>query len=68
VLLNVFTPLDFFKLRIDFFLYQGGWVVFLLFFVFASLLVLAAQYFVQRPISKHTAALKQNHKIDSPTP
>jgi len=65
VLLNAFTPLDFFKLRIDFFLYQGGWVAFLLFFAFASLLVLTAQYFVQRPISKHTATLNQNHEIDT---
>jgi adenylate cyclase len=65
VLLNAFTPLDFFKLRIDFFLYQGGWVVFLFFFVLASLLVLTAQYFCQRPISEHAAALKQNHKIDT---
>ena len=63
--MNAFTPLDFFKLRIDFFFYQGGWTVFLLFFVFASLLVLAAQYFFQHPISKHAAALKQHHKINT---
>lgn len=65
VLLNVFTPLDFFKLRIGFFFYQGGWIFFLLFFAIASLLALAAQYVAQRPISRHATALKQNRKIDA---
>ena len=65
VLLNVFTPLDFFKLRIDFFFFQGGWVFFLVFFFIASLLVLSTQYAVQRPISRHAAALKQNREIDT---
>jgi adenylate cyclase len=64
MLLNAFTPLDFFKLRIDFFLLQGGWAIFLSFFVIASLLVLAAQHVVQRPISRHAAALKQGAEID----
>jgi class 3 adenylate cyclase len=65
VLLNAFTPLNFFKLRIDFFLFQGGWAIFLLFFALTSLLVLVAQHVVQRPISRHAAALKQDPEIDT---
>ena len=63
MLLNAFTPLNFFKLRIDFFLLQGGWAILLLFFMAASLLVLALQYWFQLPIVRMAAALNQNHGI-----
>ncbi len=65
VLLNIFTPLDFFKLRKGFFFTEGGWMVFLFFFLLTNLLVLTLQYFLQRPIAMHSAVLQQNRKIDA---
>jgi adenylate cyclase len=65
VLLNAFTPLDFFKLRQEFFFMEGGWAVFLFFFLLTNLVVLVSQYFLQRPIAMHAAILQQNQKINA---
>ena len=63
VLLNAITPLHFFESRREIFLVQGGWVVFVLFFVLTILLVLAVQYYIQRPIELHAHALRQGREI-----
>ena len=49
-LLNLFTPLEFFKIQKTFFL-AGGWMVILAFYPFVIGIGITLQYIVQRPIT-----------------
>ena len=51
-LLNVVTPLQFFKIQRKIIFSEGGWPEFFLFFPLALLLVVMVQYRIQLPISK----------------
>jgi len=51
-LLNVVTPLHFFKIQRKIIFSEGGWPEFFLFFPLALLLVVMVQYRIQLPISK----------------
>ena len=51
VMLNVFTPLRFFKMHRVFLFTEGGWITFFLFFPVVVLLIGLLQFHVQRPIS-----------------
>ncbi|NNG07408.1 MAG: HAMP domain-containing protein [Desulfobacteraceae bacterium] len=50
--LNVFTPLEFFRLFRRFLFLEGYWKVFFLFFPFVFCLLILVQYRVQSPIAK----------------
>jgi len=59
VVLNVFTPLEFFRLFRAFLFLEGYWKVFFLFFPFVFCLLILAQHRVQRPITKAVHLLRQ---------
>ena len=62
-LLNLFTPLEFFKIQRAFLL-AGGWVVFLLFYPLVIFIGVTLQYIAQRPITEMTNRLRQGLKIE----
>jgi class 3 adenylate cyclase len=61
VILNVFTPLSFFKMHRVFIFTEGGWISFFLFFPVVMILIDLLQFYVQRPIS-HLSTLMGNEK------
>jgi len=60
-MLNVFTPLSFFKIQRVFIFTEGGWASFFLFFPWVMILIGLLQFHVQRPIS-HLSTLMSNGK------
>ncbi len=63
-LLNLFTPLEFFKIQRAFFL-AGGWVVILSFYPLAICIGITLQYIVQRPITEMINRMRQGLKIEA---
>ncbi|MFC1820232.1 adenylate/guanylate cyclase domain-containing protein [Thermodesulfobacteriota bacterium] len=61
--LNIFTPLDFFKIQRTFIFAQGGWSVFFLFIPFVFLLISLLQYRIQRPISNLVIPMNKGEEI-----
>ena len=63
-LLNLFTPLEFFKIQRAFFL-AGGWVVIFSFYPLAICIGITLQYIVQRPITEMINRMRQGLKIEA---
>ena len=63
-LLNLFTPLEFFKIQRAFFL-AGGWVVILSFYPLVICIGITLQYIVQRPITEMINRMRQGLKIEA---
>jgi sigma-B regulation protein RsbU (phosphoserine phosphatase) len=63
-LLNLFTPLEFFKIQRAFLL-AGGWVVILSFYPLVICIGITLQYIVQRPISKMINRIRQGLEIEA---
>ena len=63
-LLNLFTPLEFFKIQRAFFL-AGGWVVILSFYPLVICIGITLQYIVQRPITAMINRMRQGLKIEA---
>jgi sigma-B regulation protein RsbU (phosphoserine phosphatase) len=63
-LLNLFTPLEFFKIQRAFLL-AGGWVVILLFYPLVICIGITLQYMVQRPITEAINHMRQGFKIEA---
>ena len=61
--LNLFTPLEFFKIQ-KAFLLAGGWVVILSFYPFVICMGITFQYIVQRPITRTIKRLRRGLKIE----
>ena len=61
VILNVFTPLSFFKMHRVFIFTEGGWISFFLFSPVVMILIGLLQFYVQLPIS-HLSTLMGNEK------
>jgi len=64
VLLNIFTPLEFFKIQ-KAFLLAGGWVVILSFYPLVICIGITLQYIVQRPITEMINRMRQGLKIEA---
>ncbi len=63
-LLNLFTPLEFFKIQ-KAFLLAGGWVVILSFYPLVICIGITLQYIVQRPIAEMINRMRQGLKIEA---
>jgi len=63
-LLNLFTPLDFFKIQRAFLL-AGGWVVILSFYPVVICIGITFQYIVQRPVARMIKRMRQGLKIEA---
>jgi sigma-B regulation protein RsbU (phosphoserine phosphatase) len=63
-LLNLFTPLEFFKIQ-KAFLLAGGWMVILAFYPFVICIGVTFQYFVQRPITEMINRMRQGLDIEA---
>ena len=63
-LLNLFTPLEFFKIQ-KAFLLAGGWMLILAFYPFVICIGVTFQYFVQRPISEVINRMRQGLEIEA---
>jgi sigma-B regulation protein RsbU (phosphoserine phosphatase) len=63
-LLNLFTPLKFFKIQRAFLL-AGGWMEILSFYPFVIGIGITLQYIVQRPIAKMFSRMRKGLKIES---
>ena len=63
-LLNLFTPLEFFKIQ-KAFLLAGGWVVILALYPFAICIGITLQYIVQRPITQMINRMRQGLNIEA---
>jgi sigma-B regulation protein RsbU (phosphoserine phosphatase) len=64
VLLNLFTPLEFFKIQ-KAFLLAGGWMVILSFYPLVICIGITLQYIVQRPITAIINRMRQGLKIEA---
>ena len=64
VLLNLFTPVEFFKAQRAFLL-AGGWIVILSFYPVVILIGIGLQYIVQRPIAQAIDRTRQGLEIDN---
>ena len=64
VLLNLFTPVEFFKAQRAFLL-AGGWMVILSFYPLVICIGIGLQYMVQRPITRVINFLRQGLEIES---
>lgn len=64
ILLNLFTPLEFFKIQRAFLL-AGGWVIILSFYPLVIFLGILLQSIVQRPIADVINRMRQGEKIES---
>jgi sigma-B regulation protein RsbU (phosphoserine phosphatase) len=64
VLLNIFTPVEFFKVQRAFLL-AGGWLVVLSFYPLVICVGIGLQYAVQRPITQAIDHMRQGLEIDS---
>jgi sigma-B regulation protein RsbU (phosphoserine phosphatase) len=63
-LLNLFTPLEFFKIQ-KAFLLAGGWMVILSFYPLVICIGITLQYIVQRPIAEMINRMRQGLKIEA---
>ena len=63
VLLNIFTPVEFFKIQRAFLL-AGGWVVILSFYPLVISIGVALQYVVQRPITRVINQMRQGVEVE----
>jgi sigma-B regulation protein RsbU (phosphoserine phosphatase) len=63
-LLNLFTPLEFFKVQRAFLL-AGGWVVILSFYPLVICIGITIQYIVQRPIREMINRMRQGFNIEA---
>ena len=63
VLLNFFTPVEFFKIQRAFLL-AGGWVVILSFYPLVISIGVALQYVVQRPITRVINQMRQGVEVE----
>jgi sigma-B regulation protein RsbU (phosphoserine phosphatase) len=63
-LLNLFTPLEFFKIQRAFLL-AGGWVVILSFYPLVICIGIMIQYIVQRPIREMIKRMRQGLNIEA---
>jgi len=63
-LLNLFTPLEFFKIQ-KAFLLAGGWRVILSFYPLVICIGITLQYIVQRPIAEMINRMRQGLKIEA---
>ena len=63
VMLNLFTPLEFFKIQRAFLL-AGGWMVILSFYPLVICIGITLQYLVQRPITEMINRMRQGLKIE----
>ena len=63
-LLNLFTPLKFFKIQRAFLL-AGGWVEILSFYPFVICIGITLQYIVQRPVAKTINRMRKGLKVDA---
>ncbi len=64
VLLNLFTPVEFFKIQRAFLL-AGGWMVILSFYPVVICIGIGLQYVVQRPITQVINGMRQGLKIEA---
>jgi phosphoserine phosphatase RsbU/P len=64
VLLNTFTPIEFFKDWQNFLL-QGGWVLLLVLIPTVFTTAIVFQYFIQRPISIFQSQLQLGNKVEN---
>ena len=64
VLLNLFTPVEFFKAQRAFLL-AGGWLVILAFYPLVICIGVGLQYIVQRPITQVINCMRQGLEIES---
>ena len=64
VLLNLFTPLEFFKIQ-KAFLLAGGWMAILSFYPLVICIGITLQYIVQRPITEMINRMRQGLKIEA---
>ena len=64
VMLNLFTPLEFFKIQRAFLL-AGGWMVILSFYPLVICIGITLQYIVQRPITEMINRMRQGLKIEA---
>ncbi len=64
VLLNLFTPVEFFKIQRAFLL-AGGWMVILSFYPVVICLGIGLQYVVQRPVTQVINRMRQGLTIES---
>lgn len=64
VLLNLFTPVEFFKAQRTFLL-AGGWLVILSFYPLVICIGIGLQYWVQRPITRVINMMRQGLDIES---
>ena len=63
MILNVFTPLGFFKIQRAFIFTEGGWTGFFLFFPVVIILVILLQFQVQRPVSNFLTLINKKKEI-----
>jgi len=63
-LLNLFTPLEFFKIQ-KAFLLAGGWMVILALYPFVICIGVALQYIVQRPVTEMINRMRQGLNIEA---
>ena len=63
-LLNIFTPLKFFKIQRAFLL-AGGWMLILSFYPFVICIGITLQYIVQRPVTKMINRMRKGLKIEA---
>jgi len=63
-LLNLFTPLEFFKIQ-KAFLLAGGWMVILSFYPLVICIGITLQYIVQRPITEMINCMRKGLKIEA---
>ena len=64
VLLNLFTPVEFFKVQRAFLL-AGGWVVILSFYPLVICIGVTLQYLVQRPVTAVINQMRQGLEVES---
>ena len=63
-LLNLFTPLEFFKIQ-KAFLLAGGWMVILALYPFVICIGITLQYIVQRPVTEMINRMRQGLNIEA---
>ena len=63
VMLNVFTPLSFFKIHRVLIFTEGVWTTFFLFFPVVMILIFLLQFNVQRPISNISTLMSKGKEI-----
>ena len=64
LLLNLFTPYEFFRIQREIIFLKGGWPVFFLFFPIALGLVFLIQFRIQRPLAKSKRRMIQGAEVN----